>query len=103
MKKTKKQLVTTTLLVIVIACMLGVCGCSKNETVYDPLNDTYVEVEFDNYTQVPGYDYLYYSLDSHQVYYFEDDVLTEYYINSHPCKYIGGNLEEIVDNSEAEP
>lgn len=111
MKKNPQKIVTL-VAILFIVCIVGIgmlFGRDKepidDNRIYDSQNDIYVEVEFADLTPVPEYDYLYYSINTHQVYYLfklgsgqtSRGYMAPYLSNGHTCKYEGREIVEIIE------
>lgn len=79
---------------------------AKKDDTIDDISENKIEVEYvddfpDDITNVPGYEYLYYSTSTWDVYkvYFNDDIefLDIFTNNGHLCKYLNGKIMEVVD------
>ena len=80
-------------------------GREYDDTIDDFPTDE-VEVEYvddfpDDIVNVPGHDFLYFSLTTRDVYrvFIKDDIefLAIFTSNNHLCKYINGRIMEVVD------
>lgn len=79
----------------------------KNDDTIDDIFVNNVEIEYvddfpEDIVNVPGYDLLYYSIETGKVYkvFIKDDIeyLDIFTINNHLCKYINGKIMEVVDD-----
>lgn len=79
---------------------------NKNDDVVDDLTDDELEEADDEFLtdiiNIPGHEFLYYSLSTREVYglSIEDDgeYFESFIINEHLCKYIKGKIVEVVDD-----
>ena len=55
-------------LALVMVCMFSACNITPT-VVYDSHNDNEVTIVFADLAEVPGYKHLYYSVNTHTVYY----------------------------------
>lgn len=78
----------------------------KNDDTIDDISQNNIEVEYvddfpDDIVNVPGHNYLYYSINTCDVYkvFVKDDIeyLDIFTSNNHLCKYVNGRIMETVD------
>jgi len=103
-----KKIFAFVLAMIMVACML--VGCGEVKTAYDSEKDAVVETVIADLVQIPGYDYLYYSTKERTVYYLYKQgsgrsatgYMCEYIRNGHTCKYVGGEIVEVIPTVQIE-
>ena len=91
--------IVLTLILLVSVFTMSSCSSSSN-VVYDKENDSSATVYVADLTPVPGYDYLYYSINTHTVYYLgynsqHNSWMCPYISNGHYCEYINGEIVEV--------
>ena len=96
-----KKIFSIVLALILLISVLTMSSCySSSNVVYDIENDNSAYIYKADLTPVPGYDYLYYSINTHTVYYlgFEskwNSWMCPYISNGHYCEYVNGEIVEI--------
>lgn len=90
-------------LALVMVCMFSACNITPT-VVYDSHNDNEVTIVFADLAEVPGYKHLYYSVNTHTVYYLYGITSTvgstfmdSYISNGNSCKYLDGKIVEVVN------
>ena len=75
-------------------------SCTNSSVSYDSEKDAVVETEFADLVQIPGYDYLYYSITERTVYYlftnYDKGFFGPYIMNGHTCEYVEGKIIEVI-------
>jgi len=104
-----KKFFAFVLAMVMVATLFSGCSLAQS-TAYDSEKDAVVEVEFADLVQIPGYDYLYYSTKERTVYYLYKQgsgrsatgYMCEYIRNGHTCKYVGGEIVEVIPTVQIE-
>ena len=95
-----KKILSIILLMVMVATLFVGCSEEKQETAYDSEKDALVKVAYADLIQIPGYDYLYYSVNEQTVYYLfvvhNVRCFGPYIRNGHTCEYTDGQIIEIV-------
>ena len=98
-----KKIFSIVLALVLLVSIFTISGCSsifENEVLYDKENNISAEIVHADLAPVPGYDYLYYSINTHTIYYLSyysqySSWMCPYISNGHYCEYINGEIVEV--------
>lgn len=101
-----KKIFSIVLALVLVVSVFTISGCSgmfDYEVVYDKENNISAEIVRADLAKVPGYDYLWYSINTHTVYYLGysneyNSWMCPYISNGHYCEYINGKIVEVVES-----
>lgn len=96
-----KKIFSIVLALILLVSIFTFSSCSSSSNViYDKENDNSAHIYVADLAPVPEYEYLYYSINTHTVYYLQGDSqwnswMCPYISNGHYCEYINGEIVEV--------
>ena len=101
------RLIFLLIIVVIIILFTSRFFSAKNDDTIDDISSDNIEVEYvDDFptsvVKVPGHEFLFYNIDTLDVYemFIKDDYefLDIFIVNNHKCKYLSGKIVEMLDD-----